>query len=189
MEKKSEIEKVFCAKCGAEVAPGNAFCTECGHKVGETTAPYMSYEPEPTNPAKSSKKMPVGIIAGAVFAIIAIIAIITVIPAGGGQAKPDLEAIYSEHELYTATFSELGADGSYISIDTNPNDSDDYMNLDALSAIRLINDDLGLPDSVLNRMEKTRSMDGIQTYSNDVIEVSWTYHPDQGLEVTYSLKD
>lgn len=106
---------------------------------------------------------------------------VVVTPAG-----PDLQAIYNEY--CTSTFADIASDGSYLSVDTNPSDKDDYTSYEAYLAIMSINEALGLPESVLNRMNQTRSMDGIQSYSNDDLEITWTYHPDRGLEVNYSLK-
>lgn len=106
---------------------------------------------------------------------------VTVLPAG-----PDLQAIYNEY--CTSVFASIASDGSYLSVDTNPSDKDDYMDYDAYLAIISINEALGLPESVLNRMNQTRSMDGIQSYSTDDLEITWTYHPDKGMEVNYTLK-
>lgn len=106
---------------------------------------------------------------------------VAVLPAG-----PDLQAIYNDY--CTSTFASIASDGSYLSVDTNPSDKDDYMDYEVYLAIVSINEALGLPESVLNRMNQTRSMDGIQSYSTDELEITWTYHPDKGLEVNYSLK-
>lgn len=46
-----------------------------------------------------------------------------------------------------------------------------------------------LPDSVITKMGKTRALDGVQTAKGDGVEISWTYHPDDGLEIIYSLTD
>ena len=48
---------------------------------------------------------------------------------------------------------------------------------------------LGLPDSLTEKMKSTRSMDERQNESYDNVAVSWTYHPDKGLEVMYEAKD
>lgn len=106
---------------------------------------------------------------------------VTVLPAG-----PDLQAIYNEY--CTSTFASIASDGSYLYVDTNPFDEDDSMDYEAYLAIVSINEALELPESVLNKMNQTRSMDGIQSYSTDDLEITWTYHPDKGLEVNYSLK-
>lgn len=39
------------------------------------------------------------------------------------------------------------------------------------------------PDSVIARMEATRALDGMQSGSWDGFEASWTYHPDDGLDL------
>lgn len=106
---------------------------------------------------------------------------IVVTPAG-----PDLQAIYNEY--CTSSFASVASDGSYLSVDTNPNDEDDYTDYEAYLAIMAINEALELPESVLNKMNQTRSMDGIQSYSTSELEIDWTYHPNKGLEVNYTIK-
>ncbi|MEA4921039.1 MAG: Ig-like domain-containing protein [Clostridiaceae bacterium] len=103
------------------------------------------------------------------------------------SAGPDLQKIYNDY--CTSSFASIASDSSYLAVDTNPKDKDDYyIDNEAYSAIKSINEALGIPESVLNRMNRTRSLDGIQSYSTDEIEITWTYHPDKGLEVNYSLK-
>lgn len=259
------VEKVFCVKCGAEVAPGNAFCPKCGHKVGEKLVTDSAQEQTSTTAQKKQpNKKTLRIIAGAIVAIVAVIAVIlfvrgvqakdvtlnkkaatvkvgetvtlsyTINPSdtkdktvtwassnesiaqvNGGTitgvnegdctitvstkngktdicsitvtpAGPDLEALYNEY--CTSSFATIASDGSYLSIDTNPNDKEDYFDMDAYEAIVAVNEALGLPESVINRMNQTRSIDGVQSYSTDELEISWTYHPDNGMQVNYSLK-
>lgn len=43
----------------------------------------------------------------------------------------------------------------------------------------------GLPESINERMKTTNSMDGKVTETVDGIKVTWSYHPDRGLEVMY----
>lgn len=101
------------------------------------------------------------------------------------KAGPDLEALYNEY--CESSFAKVASDGSYLFIDTNPLDVKDELDYNAYLAIMEINETLGLPESVNNKMNQTRSIDGMQTASGDGFEVSWTYHPDKGMEVTYSL--
>lgn len=107
------------------------------------------------------------------------------------KPKPNLKALYNKYCEYE--FAELGSDDSYLSVDINPYDSDsEYLQYvyfsEALDAIKNINKALELPESVLNRMEQTRGLDGTQSYETDDLEITWTFHPDNGLEVNYSLK-
>lgn len=84
-------------------------------------------------------------------------------------------------------------------IDTYP---DEYENMDsamvallapsaqenALEAIQYANDALGFNGSVYSQMMKTTALMGRQSAETDKYKVSWTYHPDNGLEVTYEKK-
>jgi hypothetical protein len=43
--------------------------------------------------------------------------------------------------------------------------------------------ELGVPTSVTTRMQNTRALDGQQTASWDGYTVTWSYHPDTGLDL------
>lgn len=114
------------------------------------------------------------------------------------KPAPDLLSVYNQLDSYNSNASEfcsLGDDGSYLEIDTNPNDYDDdsylYDSTDTLKGTALVfkaNSLLGLPSSVNKKMQNTSSINGTQTYSAYKLEVSWTYHPDKGLEVMYEVE-
>lgn len=99
---------------------------------------------------------------------------------------PDLKAIYNQ--LGSPYYCDLAADGSYLSLDTNWLDIDDYFDSDAYDALGDIISALDLPQSLLAEMGETRSIDGRQTADYDDISVSWSYHPDNGLEVIFKVK-
>ena len=48
-----------------------------------------------------------------------------------------------------------------------------------------INDAFGLPKSVGQKMLSTSYAQGKQSQAFDNVIVSWTYHPDKGLEILY----
>ena len=76
--------------------------------------------------------------------------------------------------------------GSYLSIDSNPNDESFYTkSSDAIAAVKRINTHLGIPGSVWEKMTSTNSLDGRQSESHNGFTVSWKYHPSNGLEVIY----
>ncbi len=103
---------------------------------------------------------------------------------------PDLQAIYDE--LCKSAWADIGSDGSYLSVDTNPYNKDDgdwsYL-FTVNSAIKDIHEKLGLPESLYQDMNKTTWSMGKQEeiFENLGLRVTWTYHPDKGLEVTYKL--
>lgn len=96
---------------------------------------------------------------------------------------PDFQAVYDEY--CESDFANVASDGSYLTIDTNPDNIDDYTNYTAYYTIMSVNEALGLPESLMEKMNRTRAMDGTQSEEFEDIEVSWTYHPDNGLCVTY----
>lgn len=58
----------------------------------------------------------------------------------------------------------------------------------ALEAIQYANEELGFNSFVYSKMLETTALMGRQSEENDKYKVSWTYHPDDGLEVTYEKK-
>ncbi|SMC67414.1 Ig-like domain (group 2) [Oscillospiraceae bacterium] len=97
---------------------------------------------------------------------------------------------YDFNEIYDkycdSSWATVASDNSYLTIDTNPSDIDDYNNRDAILAIMDVNEALGLPESVWNDMNSIRALDGRISQTYDGITVSYSYHPDHGLLVTYS---
>ena len=59
---------------------------------------------------------------------------------------------------------------------------------DALEAIQYVNEELGFNGALYDQMLKTNALMGVRTEENDKYKVSWTYHPDDGLEATYEKK-
>lgn len=99
------------------------------------------------------------------------------------KSGPDFKSVYN---IYCdPDWAYVAFDGSYLTVDTNPNDWDDYSDYEVYSALFSIHEALGLPESLIEKMGQTRALDGRQSSTYDNITVSWTYHPDQGLEVMY----
>lgn len=46
---------------------------------------------------------------------------------------------------------------------------------------------LGASDAVISRMSATRALDGMQDGQWEGISASWTYHPDDGLNITLTM--
>ena len=85
-------------------------------------------------------------------------------------------------------YCKVALDGSYLSIDTNPSDIDDYYSETATRYVEKANEELGFSAVLYNKMSRTRALDGTQKDENDKVKVSWTYHPNRGLEVIYEKK-
>ena len=208
---------LFCANCGQKVAAPEqpvapaapayeapaapAYEAPAAPAYEQPAAPaydpayqgYQAYQ-EPFAPApqkKSKKGLWIGLGCG-IGATILIIVLILIFAGGGGsttssRANP-ADKLSSAYTIYCDySYADLAYDGSYLSIDTNPNDIDDYFNSSAWSAILSVNNYLGLPASVEEQMRQTRALDGRQTVNHGNYTVTWTYHPDDGLEVMYTV--
>ena len=108
------------------------------------------------------------------------------------KSNVDFEKLYDDY--CNSTWATLGSDKSYLSLDTNPYDYDDgdyrYTST-VLDAVKKIHKALNLPDSLYEDMMQTSWGIGKQeeTFGNIGVKVTWTYHPDKGMEVTYKLID
>ena len=183
----------FCEKCGRRISE-ESVCPNCGNQikteidketseVSEAQINSVSSQEAIKQKGINIKKLPKNILVlGGIVLLIIIILIVLICNIGGGV---NLKKIYNKY--CNSIWSEVASDGSYLYIDTNPYDDEDdgVAYYEAYIAIKNVNKELGLPDSVLNDMERTTSADVKQTAVFDNINVSWRYHPDKGLEVTY----
>ena len=167
----------FCSNCGKQLDEGTAFCSSCGTPQNSATVVSQA---SPTKENKKKKKLPIIIAAVVAIAVVVVIAVV-VIP---GNSGPDFQEIFDACAL-DDSYADVASDGSYLTIDTNPNDIDDYIDMDAYEKIKHVNDALGLPDSLLETMNHTSASDGRQTEEFENLTVTWKYHPDNGLAVTY----
>lgn len=100
--------------------------------------------------------------------------------------RKEQEKLTKLQEAYDSCSSsriKLTDDGKSIVADSkNKYDTDTYY--DILKIIRK----LDLPSSLEDSMNTTNALMGKQTESYDDYEVSWSYHPDNGLDVIFSVK-
>lgn len=106
------------------------------------------------------------------------------------ERKDKLSDAYDSFCDSTKDYAKLASDGLSLVIDSNPDDRSYYQHSsDAIAAIVNVNDYLGLPESVNDKMESTRALDGMQTQDCGDYTVSWNYHPDNGLKVIYEVNN
>ena len=53
--------------------------------------------------------------------------------------------------------------------------------------IKTICEELSLPDSLITEMESTNALMGRQTERYDEYEISWSYHPDNGIDAVFKV--
>lgn len=183
-----------CSNCGTELKDGQGFCPNCGQKAGlveeSVNVAINQFNANVTQTQQTKEKNKFTLIGiGAIAAVVLIVVLIVVLVAGGNSG-PDFEAVYDEY--CDSPWAEVGSDGSYLYIDTNPYDEEDsgIAYWEAYEALEEVNKALGLPDSLFEEMGQTSGIDGRQSeeYEDLGIEVTWKYHPDSGLEATYKKK-
>lgn len=176
-------------KCSSEGIPDETQYTQTleNEELEPASAENDSSERAPAAKRKFSKKKII-VIAAAAVAVIAI-AVLLLVPSKFEQVKSECVHIAGR----------VVGSGNYFTIDTYP---DEYETMDsamvallapstqenALEAIQYANDALGFNDSVYSLMLKTTALMGRQSAETAKYRVSWTYHPDNGLEVTYEKK-
>lgn len=104
------------------------------------------------------------------------------------EAKEQAE-LQSMKLLFSTAYSScsssnttLSSDGLSICIDGEDKyDTSSYYDVATVITV------LGLPDSLGTEMDNTNSLMGVQTETYDNIEVRWSYHPDNGLDVIFKI--
>ncbi len=115
-----------------------------------------------------------------------------------GKPKIDFYEVAEEADIQInddGTYVRIGRDGSYLKIDTNPDDKDpddfgtlDYLALDVCDRhIQNVNEALDLPDYLYDDIIHTTASQGRQEeeFEDIGVVVTWSYSPRNGLEVTY----
>lgn len=195
-----------CPSCGEELKenqsiPGMWECESCGRKLklmeeygdgenqiqnqesahidsdSEPDVPIFSNEESREKPKQNNNK---SFIIGVAIALVVIAVIVVIMVIVG---RKNFKTRYSD--IAGKSWCTIADDGSYMKIDTNPYDLNDYFEADAYYELERINKDLGFSSAVLEKMGETTALDGRQTEESKKATVSWKYHPDNGLEVTY----
>ena len=156
----------------------------------QSQAKYEEHEEQAAENVKKPKRFRKGLlIAGAVVLVIGAILFAVLYPT-------EFERV----ENKAVQIAGMASSGKgYFELDTYPDVYDDMdpeivavmqwsTQENTLDAIRYANEALGFNGSVYSQMLETTAMMGRQTETNDKYKVSWTYHPDDGLEVTYEKK-
>ena len=175
------IEKAgFCRKCGVKLEKDMKQCPACGALLDQETKSKKLMEKASTVlSGKNSKKYGLGAVSIIAAASVCIFLLINSRPSFQ-RAFEDAGGANNIGEWVT-----VSKDGKSMRIDTNPADEEGYYSSKATNAIRDINESLGLPEALYDKMGETRAIDGRQTAAYKNISVSWTYHPDDGLEIIY----
>ncbi len=122
----------------------------------------------------------VGLILGLVIGLVVIPAIGNV--AGGiiSATKPSpITAATETCGVENSQYIVVGDEGQSVSMDSVGEESEGAEYADILCVLN----ELDVPDSVLNRINSTRALDGRQTADWDNFTASWGYHPNSGANI------
>ena len=170
---KSDDETVLhCIHCGATIFPGQAFCSRCGAYITDGHSGQL------THAVRINKFIKASIIG--IFAFVALAIVVALLPPGG-----NLQSVYDRY--CSEEFASISEGGSQLVIDTNPENEVNFYNQDAFEAIEKVNEEIGLPIEVATDMKNTSAGEGTQRVAVHDVEVMWSYHPDSGLEVVYTV--
>lgn len=168
---------MYCKKCGT-VLEDEKFCPKCGSNVCETDELEnydVALQKNRLLKTRTIKLLSV------IFAVIIVLLIFNFF-----RVRTNFKGLYKKY--CSPDWASVADDGSYLNIDTNPYDIDDYYSTSADQAIISINKKLKFPDYVYDDMCHTTYNDGLRTAESGKVTVSWRYHPDKGLEVKYYKK-
>jgi hypothetical protein len=94
------------------------------------------------------------------------------------------EGCQGEDELWSILYATVDEDGSSLYMD---GDGEESLGVNVDYQVCVLGA-LDVPDNIINRMSNTTSLMGMQTGSWDGIAASWTYHPNNGLDVLLELE-
>lgn len=179
----------FCTTCGDTVAHGVNFCPECGAPV---LHPQISAPPQvevrvtqSAIEAPKEKSSARFVFVACALAVVALaIAFGASTSASASQFEDAVDGCITSGEV---GYDEivLSDDGKSLYMDGSGNNFSSSL---GLATEICILSELDMPTIILTRMNATNALMGVQTGDWDGISASWTYHPDNGLDVSLSKK-
>jgi hypothetical protein len=103
----------------------------------------------------------------------------------GGDGGGDLEAVKEECAVGSSDI-RIGDGGDTLSIDRAGAEVSPGA---TITQFECVIEALEVPDSLVDRINNTRALDGYQEGSFDQYSISWTYHPDDGVNMTITRSE
>jgi hypothetical protein len=153
----------------------------------DTMLPEGTEEPTaiPAAPAKAPlyKRPLVLIIAGAAVAVVVIAIVVLVVVS---VSRPsDLQQAATTCKLTHSAYAEVADGGKTLTLDGASQAGGDGLSITQLACVLR---SLKVTDAVVTQMDSTTSLQGRQTGSWSDVNASWTYHPDNGLDIILTSK-
>ena len=181
----------FCNNCGKSVQ-GASFCPDCGTAINQVTpdltnpAPPAAFQDsavvqpveQPTKPKKT------GVIVAAVAGAAVVVAAGAFLLGTSGPTPLQEAHDTCFPNLSIGNGASIDDDGKGMFIDMEGEEEysgASYFDIVCVLAV------LDVPPSVQSQMDNTTSLMGVQNASWDGLSASWTYHPDRGLDINFSM--
>ncbi len=131
--------------------------------------PVPGQQPPPARKQRSRRW-----ILAAVAGIVAAVAVGVIVTRDDGPTRLERAA-----EAVDSPYIDLGDDGDTLIVDSEGEDSPGADLADVYIVLAV----LDVPESVVAQMGSTRALDGTRDATWDGMTATWTYHPDDGLDV------
>lgn len=171
-------------------APTGAHAQHDAEPQGSPGTPAVAATPdeEVALPPRARRPRPAWLVPagiGCAVGIAATLAVTTAVPAllSAVRTSP-LESAYADCKLESAVGISLRDKGRTITFDNKG--EEDLIGAEYLDILCLFTS-LEMPSSITSHIGQTTSMDGRQSESWDGKTVSWSYHPDRGLDGVLTL--
>lgn len=171
---------MFCSTCGAQQAADSAFCANCGasHQPVAQAQPVAGSSTVGKSAANFLKTKNGRIAAIAVGAVL-LVGVVVAVTGGGG---PNLNSALSNCGLTADDEGvTLGDGGKSLFLDGEG--EEDYSGI-SYSDQGCVLGELNIPDIVSTQISNTTALMGVQDADWDGLHAEWTYHPDNGLEIS-----
>lgn len=117
--------------------------------------------------------------------IVVVLVIVAAVAVAGLGQKSKFQAAVDGCEVLVVNGNLTVGDGGRTLTLNGAGDTSGGLAIDDLACVL---GNLHVSDAVIAKMDGTRALDGMQTGSWDDIDASWTYHPDDGLDVILTQK-
>lgn len=148
--------------------------------VGESNVPEATGVAVQKQPQKRRVSLTTGAVIGIGLTALAAVVVVAAFVVVGSSSSTKLEGAVQSCGLESNPSAALGDDGHSISLDSKG--EDDAKGLELEDVVCVLSE-VRVTDSALELMDSTRALDGRQTAKWDDIAASWSYHPDNGLDL------
>lgn len=149
-----------------------------GYPSGTPTGQPGFGAPQPQTNNRTVAVVVIALAAVVGLAIIAVIGALLLISSGG---KPEAVLDSCTEQIPDSDAATLYSDGKSIQFSTGK-----YAYTSDIDMLDCLLEETGAPSSVNARMNTTRALDGTQDAEWDGWSAFWTYHPDNGIDVTFT---